>query len=122
MRRPRPRAPRRKRGAIGPRRPPRHRPRRPARRGRGGRSSTGSAVTPAPTAAPGAQADAEALAPVRGTLLDQERHPVAEVSVTFVPQSGKGIYQAFSGEDGKFTFGSLPAGRYRVLVASPGHV
>ncbi len=66
--------------------------------------------------------EAGPMAPVRGTFLDQERRPIPEVSVTFVSLAGRGAYQAFSGEDGTFGIASIPAGRYRVLVASPGHV
>ena len=62
------------------------------------------------------------LVPVRGQFVDQQKQPVAEVSVTFVSQEGRGEQQAFSGEDGRFSLPAVPAGRYRVLVASPGHV
>jgi hypothetical protein len=60
--------------------------------------------------------------PVRGQLVDQQKRPVAEVSITFVSLEGRGDHQAFSGEEGRFNLPAIPAGRYRVLVASPGHV
>jgi hypothetical protein len=59
---------------------------------------------------------------VRGTLLDQEKQPVAEVSVTFAALDGRGIHQAFSGADGSFSLPGVPPGRYRVVVSSPGYV
>jgi hypothetical protein len=83
-------------------------------------------VQPAPPAprAPDAPAASPAgpMVTVRGTFLDQQRRPIPEVSVTFVSLAGKEAYQAFSGDDGRFNIAAVPAGRYRVLVASPGHV
>jgi carboxypeptidase family protein len=70
---------------------------------------------------PGGPPDTGA-APVRGTLLDQRKQPVVEVSVTLVSEADKRIYQTLSNEDGTFSIASVPPGRYRVLVASPGHV
>lgn len=87
-----------------------------------GGPSAGRPGVPAPAvaaASPGAPAP---LVPVRGRFVDQQKRPVAEVSVTFVSQEGRGERQAFSGEDGRFSLPAVPAGRYRVLVASPGHV
>lgn len=62
------------------------------------------------------------MAAVRGRFLDQQKRPIPEVSVTFVSLAGGATYQAFSGDDGGFSIPAVPAGRYRVLVASPGHV
>jgi len=70
----------------------------------------------------GAPADAAGPLPVRGTFLDAQKRPVAEVSVTLVALSGKGTFQAFSGDDGTFTVAAVPAGHYRVVVFSPGYV
>jgi len=84
----------------------------------GGAGAAPALTSPTGAANPGV----EAGAPVRGLLRDQQRLPVAEVSVAFVSLEGKGIYQTFSGEKGDFTFTTLPSGRYRVRVASPGHV
>lgn len=78
-----------------------------------------SGAPPAPRAA---SLDGVAGVPVRGVLHDQQRRPVSEVSVAFVSLEGKGIYQTFSGGKGDFAFQTLPSGRYRVRVASPGHV
>ena len=87
--------------------------------------------TPGPPGAsrptPGAQAPPgdpvpDAGVPVRGTLLDQRKKPVVEVSVTLVSEADKRIYQTLSNEDGSFSITAVPPGRYRVLVASPGHV
>jgi len=73
--------------------------------------------------APGAES-APAIPPVtvRGRFLDQQKRPIAEVSVTFVALTGKGSYQATSLEDGSFSIAAVPPGRYRALIASPGHV
>lgn len=80
------------------------------------------AGAPLPVAAPAAPAGGNVTAPVRGTLVDARKKPLVEGSVTFVALEGSGIYQAFSGADGAFSLGSLPVGRYRALIASPGHV
>src|SRR5439155_24347685 len=80
------------------------------------------AVAPLDGAVGAPEAQGRAPVPVRGTFLDAERRPIAEVSVTFVPLQGKGSYQAFSGDDGTFRIEAVPPGRYRVLVSSPGHV
>ncbi len=84
-----------------------------------GISTGASGASPAPGAA---SHGGEGGVPVRGVLVDQQRRPVTEVSVAFVSLEGKGIYQTFSGEKGDFAFQALPSGRYRVRVASPGHV
>jgi hypothetical protein len=60
--------------------------------------------------------------PVSGSLVDQDERPVVEVSVTLMSLEGEGVHQAFSGDDGQFLFDAVPPGRYRVLIASPGHV
>ncbi|HEU4401968.1 MAG TPA: carboxypeptidase-like regulatory domain-containing protein, partial [Candidatus Polarisedimenticolia bacterium] len=60
--------------------------------------------------------------PVRGILVDSANRPVAEVSVTFVALDRRGSWQAFSSDDGGFLIEAVPPGRYRVLIASPGHV
>src|SRR3989454_6189273 len=60
--------------------------------------------------------------PFRGTFLDAEKRPVADVPVTIVALDGKGIFQAVSGDDGSFAISAVPPGRYRVLVFSPGYV
>jgi hypothetical protein len=65
---------------------------------------------------------ARPMAAVRGRFLDQQKRPIPEVSVTFVALEGDATFQAFSGDDGGFSIPAVPAGRYRVLVASPGHV
>ena len=77
---------------------------------------------PLPGAAPAAPAGGNVTAPVRGTLVDARKKALVEGSVTFVSLEGSGIYQAFSGADGGFSLGALPVGRYRALIASPGHV
>ena len=85
-------------------------------------SAAPSAALKSPPQPMPSPAGPEATVPVRGRLIDQQKRPVAEVSVTFVALQGKGIFQTFSGEDGGFALPPLPAGRYRVVVVSPGHV
>jgi len=75
---------------------------------------------PAPKAA--AAADTAPAVVVRGNLVDQEKRPVPEVSVTFAALDGRGIHQTFSGTDGSFNLPTVPPGRYRVIVSSPGYV
>jgi carboxypeptidase family protein len=65
---------------------------------------------------------AAATVPVRGTFFDAQKQPIPEVSVMLLPQAGKGSLQAFSGLDGTFSLPTVPPGRYRVLVSSPGYV
>lgn len=60
--------------------------------------------------------------PVSGVLVDQDESPLVEVSVILIPQGGEKVFQAYSGDDGRFLFDAVPPGRYRVLIASPGHV
>jgi hypothetical protein len=85
-----------------------------------GRARPGAAAADAAGAKP---AESEApLSSVRGEFVDQQKRPVAEVSVILVSLLGRGEFQAFSGEDGRFSVPAVPAGRYRVLVESPGHV
>ena len=60
--------------------------------------------------------------PFRGTFVDAEKRPVADVPVTIVALDGKGLFQAVSGDDGSFAIPAVPPGRYRVLVFSPGYV
>ena len=45
-----------------------------------------------------------------------------EVSITLVSHEGSGIYQAFSGLDGRFLVEGVPPGVYRAVISSPGHV
>lgn len=66
--------------------------------------------------------DGIATVSVRGDLTDQEKRPVMEVSITLVSHEGNGIYQAFSGIDGRFVLDGVPPGLYRAVIASPGHV
>jgi hypothetical protein len=86
----------------------------------------GTAVAPGSATAPGAAATtggaAAARVTVRGRFLDSGKRPVAEVSVTLVALEGGATHQAFSGDDGTFAVDGVAPGRYRVLVASPGHV
>lgn len=72
-------------------------------------------------AAPGPRPHLDPVA-VRGRFVDQEKRPVPEVSVTLVSLEGPEAFQAFSSEDGDFRIDSVPPGRYRVLISSPGHV
>jgi protocatechuate 3,4-dioxygenase beta subunit len=60
--------------------------------------------------------------PFRGTFVDAQKRPIAEVSVTVVGLDGEGAFQVFSGDDGSFAIPAVPPGRYRVLVFSPGYV
>ncbi|HET6277844.1 MAG TPA: carboxypeptidase-like regulatory domain-containing protein [Candidatus Polarisedimenticolia bacterium] len=90
-------------------------------------------LTPAPSSAKGAipaagstllkaPLDGTATVTVRGELTDQDKQPVLEVSVTLVSREGHGIYQAFSGLDGRFVIDGVPPGVYRAVIASPGHI
>jgi hypothetical protein len=81
----------------------------------GGIQAAGSALRAAPS-------DGAAAVSVRGDLLDQEKRPVTEVSVTLVSHEGKGVHQAFSGPDGRFAIEGVAPGIYRAVIASPGHV
>ena len=92
------------------------------RAARGVGTASVQAGGPLSGAAPAAPAGGDVTAPVRGTLVDARKKPLVEGSVTFVAIEGNGIYQTFSGADGAFSLGSLPVGRYRALIASPGHV
>jgi hypothetical protein len=85
------------------------------------KSGPGSPPPDRADAAPGG-GEARLMVAVRGRFLDQQKRPVPEVSVAFVALEGSATYQAFSGDDGGFSIPSVPAGRYRVLVASPGHL
>ena len=69
-----------------------------------------------------ASLDGIATVSVRGDLTDQEKRPVMEVSITLVSHEGNGMYQAFSGIDGRFMVDGVPPGIYRAVIASPGHV
>jgi hypothetical protein len=86
-------------------------------------------TAPAPGAIPAAGATLQAApldgvptVSVRGDLTDQEKRPVMEVSITFISHEGNGIYQAFSGLDGRFLVEGVPPGIYRAVISSPGHV
>lgn len=83
---------------------------------------SGPGSPPVPADAPPGGGEARPMVAVRGRFLDQQKRPIPEVSVTLVSLEGSATYQAFSGDDGDFSIPSVPAGRYRVLVASPGHV
>ena len=85
------------------------------------RSPTAGSSTPSP--ADQAMPGAETLpVEVTGVFLDEERRPVAEVSITFISLEGEETYQIFSGPDGRFSLASVTPGRYRALISSPGHV
>jgi len=86
------------------------------------RSPADPVVEAAGSALRAAPLDGVATVTVRGDLTDQEKRPVVEVSVTLVSHEGNGIYQAFSGLDGRFMVEGVPPGTYRIVVASPGHV
>jgi protocatechuate 3,4-dioxygenase beta subunit len=91
---------------------------------RPGEAAGSGSLLPGPpkrTASPETTGTGDRVA-VRGRLLDQQKRPVQEASVTFIPLVGKGVYQASSGVDGTFSIDLVPAGRYRVRVVSPGHV
>jgi hypothetical protein len=62
------------------------------------------------------------VVPVRGTLLDSRKQPATEAVVTLIAHTGAGIFQAMSGDDGTFLIETVPVGRYRLRVTSPGHV
>ena len=63
-----------------------------------------------------------APATVRGTLSDNARQPVVDVSVLLVAREGEKLYQAISGSDGTFTIEGIVPGKYRAVVRSPGHM
>jgi len=86
------------------------------------RSSPTGAVPAAGSTLRKVPLDGKATVAVRGELTDQDRNPVLEVSITLVSHEGNGIYQAFSGPDGRFTIDGVPPGVYRAVIASPGHV
>lgn len=87
-----------------------------------GATPDGASGAGAAGAAAGGAGPAAARVAVRGRFLDSGKRPVAEVSVTLVALEGGATYQAFSGDDGTFAVDGVTPGRYRVLVASPGHV
>src|SRR5262249_25412456 len=59
---------------------------------------------------------------VRGTFVDAQKRPLAEISIMLLPLEGKGSFQAFSSVDGTFSLAAVPPGGYRVLVKAPGYV
>jgi hypothetical protein len=87
-------------------------------------SSAASQDGPASAGGAAAGEETKELPPVtvRGRFIDQDRRPLVEVSVVLSSLQGKGIYQAFSGDEGRFEVPGVPPGRYRVIVRSPGHV
>jgi iron complex outermembrane receptor protein len=59
-------------------------------------------------------------AAVAGTVLDQVGKVIPNAVVTLKNESGDSAREVTTGEDGHFSIGGLPAGKYTIEVAAPG--
>ena len=59
-------------------------------------------------------------AAVAGTVLDQVGNVIPNATVTLKNGLGDSVREVNAGEDGHFSFTSLPAGKYTIEVAAPG--
>lgn len=61
-------------------------------------------------------------AQVQGVAQDVQGNPIAEAQIILSAPGKVGERTAVSGTDGRFHFGELPAGEYRIIVTAPGLV
>src|SRR5215471_11959175 len=89
----------------------------------GGTGARARAQVPQAPAAPARDARTIDIAPsgtasIAGAVVDVQRHPLRRSSVTI---TGPVTRVVVTDDNGRFAFGSLPAGRYTIVARKPGY-